>query len=349
MKSLTPLHNFWTRKTEKYNVSECMVCTVTSSIEFAPLILPIKGLCKHNTSGNFSGRPGFRERKHYKWISFGILGMMTLAATWNTMDLVKNFKLYNKVRNFLIISDQLYSVCGITVAASILLKRKGWMSTLNGWCDIVDNRDEFGICNLSTSSVCRKFTIRGIIIKVMLCLLYLLSCALIVIILLFSRSSFTESFILTEITVLFSSSIQFTATFICSYQMAVTRVMVKNAQEQLFVNMGDPSNVVQDLEGFLRKYPKFFLAIANMYKNSSNVLNPGILFWMTLSVANMIVNIYLFIIQWEAEYFWKITILEVRTFVLILFLGYLITLADTEDIVSTYYNIYKLLYQQNQS
>lgn len=337
------LHDFWTRRTDKYKISDCMVCTIVTSIECAPMLLPLKGFCRHTSTESFTGKPRFGERKHYKWISFGILVMMTLIFMWNMKVLVGNLKFYSKVRSLLVISDQLFSICGIILAATISLKWRGWMEILNGWCDIVDNRNDFGISNLSSASFCRTFTIRAIIIKVLLFLLYLLSCVLTVTILVFYRASFTEHFLLTEITVLFSGSVQFTATFINSYQLVVMRVMVKNAQKQLFANMDDPSNVVQDLEGFLRKYPKFFLEMANVYKKGGDVLNPGLLFWLALSVANMIVNVYLFIIQWENEYLWKISILEIRTFVLILVLGYLITLADTENIVSICYNIYKIL------
>lgn len=324
----------WMRKTEKYEISNCMVCTVITSIEWAPMLLPLKGMCRHCIKTDFSENPRFEERKYYKWFSVLILILMSLAIVWDINVFVTNMRIYSRVQRLMIVSDQIFSVCGVTLAACISLKWRGWMTNLNEWCDIVDRRNDFGITNLATSSFCREITIKAIIARILLFFVYLLSCMLGIILLLFSKIIFLEAFVLTEITLVFSISVQFTATFICSHQLTVMKAMVKNAKNQLFVNMADPNNCVVDLEGFLRKYAKFFLAMANVYRNSSNVINPGIIFWLIISVTNLIINIYLFIIQWEDEYFWKITILEIRTFALILILGYLITIADTKNIVS---------------
>lgn len=197
------LYSFWIRQTEKYEISDCMVCAITTLVDYISILLPLKGFCPHKTEEGFSKRPCFKKRKCYKWISFGILFMMTLAIVWNIKVLVTNSCLESKVLCFLMISDQLYSLCGIIAAATFSLQGKSWMEIQNRCCDNLEERKEFGITHLLTSSFCQKFTLRGIIIKVIFLLLYIPFCALLVK-LAFTESVFSLSFLLNNVTVLFS-------------------------------------------------------------------------------------------------------------------------------------------------
>lgn len=335
MNSFQSLYSFWIRKTQKYEIPNCFVCAMRTPVECAYIILPLKGFCRHATKRRFSEKPHFKERMCCKWISFGIVLIMTLAVMWNIKNLISDSCVNSKVQCFLMISDQLFSTSAIIAAALFSLRWKGWMEIQNELCKIVEERKEYGITHLLTFSFCRKFTLLAIMVKVALWLFHLLFCALLLFSSFFTKTGFTQSFLINEITVLFGVVLQLVPLYIYSHQLIIMKVMMKNAQKQLIANMNYIGNhTSKSIEDFIRTYVKYFFAIIDVYHMTSNVLNPAPLLWLAFSVANIIVNVYLFIIQWDNRYFGQIIILEIRTLVFTLVLGYVVTLADAESTVS---------------
>lgn len=312
-----------------------MVCAIKTSIECAPLMLPIKGVCKHNTVESFSRQPRFKERQFCIWASNGILLIIVLVTMWNFKVLATDSCPSHTVQCFLMISDQLFSICGIIVVGCHSLKWRQWIALQNGWCDIVERKRDFGISLLLPPSFCQKFTLQATVIKVTLYLFYFTWSMFVFILPFFTKAGFEHSFLLNKVTVIFSTLAQILTAFINGNQFIIMKILTKSAHKQLLVALKHPSSYgIRDLEEFLRKYIKFFFRIKYVFNMLSSILHPGLILWLMFLVANMIVNLYLLIIPWEDTFFWQIITLELRSFLLTIILGYAIALADTEHIVS---------------
>lgn len=127
MNSSKSSYSLGIRETQNCEISDCMVCAIKTSIQCAPLDLPTKGFCKHNTDGSFSRQPCFEERQFCLWVSNGILLLITIETIWKITILTTNSYPGSNVDYFLMISDQLFSICGIVVYGTHSLKWRQWL------------------------------------------------------------------------------------------------------------------------------------------------------------------------------------------------------------------------------
>lgn len=319
--------------TEGSAISNCLVCTLSTLISWANFVLPIKCECRHST-GDYFVQPTFSRNIRRMWVSYAFCVVTICCLIINFIVIAEICTFHQKFHCLMTVTDEVFGVLGVCTALSTSMQIQYWLNDLNMWSFIVDKRSKFGAKNVISATFCRKFYIASVFAK---CFVYLglvsFTSLYIYFIVLngFTRTTLCKAF------TWYSSCVRInfytTIAYIVALKRCLDRKLRNNFVRKLrrFTRFTDNG---ESLLEFLQKYGNYILYRKMTTNQMNRYINPGFIIFYLVMESIIILNIYIFIIEWDHNYILDVRILQARTVDLIFVVIYISTYIDLSKVVS---------------
>lgn len=321
--------------------NDCLVCLVKPSINFFLIVMPIKSECPHKMPK--SKRQHYRTHTKLFQVSYSILFLSVLCTLVYCYQITRQCQKAT-LQCFILCQETIFCLNGMIIHVVAIIKTNARIRDLNGWISIFQNTKKFGN-NIHFSQMFVKTFHKYIYLYIAIITSVLTG---------FTVGNFIiddnmDFKILRQIPVIFSFYIQLTIVLKFSVLINFVNKIYSDLKQELnntiILHTSNDNKIVpvyrkefDTLEGKLRQLHKYVLALSRNFLLIAEFYQAKCVFWLWMSILNLIFNIFMIITQWD-----KVTnyiiILQLRTFGTMVSIVYLMFRAqNVQNVVSVTYN-----------